>query len=265
MNKLLGPLAKTLFALFILGVFAGVMYYSFNALGLIFPGDLAGQLFGMALFDVAALVWFLVFVKESHSTMQYVFAMIGFIVGIAGTLGLVGIEVSISSGTLEAAAMMKPLSYIFIGAMVGHLLLIYARHAAAPEIAADISLGVERAKITDQAQKDAERMLMNNQQLLAGPIADELVRRVLHDLDLRPRDDGVLDLQALEVKEPAQVQPPVGGANFLSKILSGWGSGARKYQSSVSSVATTSPQPTPKPSLAQDGAGRDDGDGNAQK
>lgn len=254
MIKLLVPLAKTLFALFVLAVFAGVMYYSFNALGLIFPGDLAGQMFGMALFDLAALVWFLHFVKNCHSTMQYVFSAIGFMLGIVGTLGLVGIEVGITSGLLEAAPMAKPLSYIFIGALVGHLLLIYATHAAAPEIAADISLGVERAKIVDQAQKDAERMLMNNQQALAGPIAEELVRRVLHDLNLQPRGADVLDLQALDVSEPAPSNDRGVAPNFLSKILSGLGRGARKYESSVASVLPGSPQPTKTPSPAQESA-----------
>jgi len=265
MIKLLGPLAKTLFALFILAVFAGVMYYSFHALGLIFPGDLAGQMFGMALFDLAALVWFLVFVKNCQSTMQYVFSAIGFMLGIVGTLGLVGIEVGISSGLLEAAPMAKPLSYIFLGALLGHLLLIYATHAAAPEISAEISLGVERAKITAQAEKDAERILMNNQAALSGPIADELVRRVLQDLNLQPRGADVLDLQALDVVPPAQPAPSGGAPNFLSRILSGLGNGARKFESSVKSVEPTSPLQTPKPSPAAEDAGPGDGANNTPK
>jgi len=265
MIKLLGPLAKTLFALFILAVFAGVMYYSFRALGLIFPGDLAGQMFGMALFDLAALVWFLHFVKNCRSTMQYVFSFIGFMLGIVGTLGLVGIEVGISSGQLEAASMAKPLSYIFIGALIGHLLLIYATHAAAPEISAEISLGVERAKITAQAEKDAERILMNNQDALAGPIAREHVRRVMLELNLQPRDSEVIDLQALDVVRAEQPAPSGGAPNFLSRILSGWGNGARKFESSVKSAATTSQPQTPTPSPVVGDAGPGDGANNAPK
>lgn len=265
MIKLLGPLAGTLFALFVGAVFFGVMYYSFNALGLIFPGDLMGQLLGMALFDVAALVWFLVFVKESHSTMQYVFAAMGFMLGLVGVLGLVGIEVGISSGMLEAAPMAKPLTYIFIGALVGHLLLIYARHAAAPEISAEISLGVDLAGIKHQAQKDAERMLMNNQQALALPLAQDMVRRVMHDLNLQLSQDGVIELQAVNVDQDAAAPGVKQVPNFLSKILSGLGRGAQKFESSVQSAGLTSRQQIPTPSPAQENAGPADGDDSTRK
>lgn len=266
MIKLVKPLAGTLFALFILAVFAGVMYYSFQALAWIFPGDLAGQLFGMALFDLASLVWFLVFVAACSSTMQYVFSAIGFLLGIVGTLGLVGIEVGISSGMLDAAAMAKPLSYIFIVAMIGHLLLIYARHASAPEISADISLGIERARITDNAQKQAERMLEDNEQALALPIAQDHVRRVVHALNLRPRGE-VLDLQAMDVV-PAEPEPEKAkgkGWDFLSRILPGWANGARGYGFSVPNVQPSSQPQTPTPSPVPAGAEPAGGDESGLK
>ena len=265
MLKLLGPLAGTLFALFIAAVFAGVMYYSFNALGLIFPGDLAGQMFGMALFDLAALVWFLHFVKNCHSTMQYVFSAIGFMLGVVGTLGLVGIEVGITSGLLEAAPMAKPLSYIFIAALIGHLLLIYATHAAAPEISAEISLGVEKARIISKAERDAEKMLVDNMDVLSLPIANDLVRRVLLDLNLQQRQDGVLELQAMDVNTPAQASAEGGAPNFLSRILSGLGRGARKYESSAPNVVSGSQPLTPKPSPAVEDVAPGAGENSAQK
>lgn len=251
MSKLLGPIAKTLFAIFILAVLAGVMYYSFHALGMIFPGDLMGQSFGMALFDVASLVWFLNFIGNSRSIMQYVFSLIGFLIGLAGTLGLVSIETGVSSGMMQAADMAKPLNYIFIAALIGHLILIYATHAAEPGVSADISFGVDQAQITARAQKDAEQLLENNQAALAAPIAQEYVRRVLTNLNLQPRQGEVLDLQALDVVQPAPQQQGPSAPNFLSRILSGWGNGARKFESSVMSVNSGSQPQTPKPSPAQ--------------
>lgn len=265
MIKLLGPLAKTLFAVFVLAVFAGVMYYSWSALGLIFPGDLTGQLFGMALFDLAALVWFLVFVKESHSTMQYVFALVGFMVGLIGTLGLVSIEVGLSSGAKLLDGTTEQLSTIFIIAMVSHLVLTYAYHAAAPDVSAGISLGVERARITDRAQKDAERMLVENTDQLSLPIAREHVRNVMRDLNLRSDESGVIDLQATDVSQDDQEKGVGGTQSFFRSILSGWGSGARKFESSVASVETTSQQQTPMQSPAQENVGHEDGDGSALK
>jgi hypothetical protein len=265
MNKLIGPFAKTLFALFILAVLAGVMYYSFHALGMIFPGDLAGQLFGMALFDVASLVWFLNFIGNSRSIMQYVFSGLGFLIGLVGTLGLVAIEVGVTSGLLQAADMAKPLNYIFIAALIGHLILIYATHAAEPSVSADISFGVDQAQITARAQKDAEQMLENNQAALAAPIAQNYVRRVLTNLNLQPRSGEVLDLQALDIVQPAPQPQGQSAPNFLSRILSGLGNGARKFESSVKSVEPTSPLQTRMPSPAAEDVVPGDGANNAPK
>lgn len=265
MIKLIGPLAKTLFALFVLAVFAGVLYYSYNALSLIFPNDLMGQLFGLALFDIAALVWFLGFVKNSQSTMQYVFSMIGFLIGLLGTLVLVGVEVGLSSGLLEVDAMAKPLSYTFVGVLISHLILIYARHAAAPEIAADISIGVERAKITDNAQRQAEKLLMDNQDAIAVPLANELVRRALHDLNLQPRSGEVIDAQAFDIVAPVEQEKRNTVSDFFTKIFGKQESADREYQSSVQSVATHSQQQTPKQSPAPVDAGLQGGDESEPK
>lgn len=257
MIKLLGPIAAILFAVFMAVVIGAVMYFSFHALMNIFPGDLAGQLFGMALFDVAVIVWFLVFVARCKSTMQYAFSAIGFLIALVGTLGMVAIEVGITSKTLDVVQMAKPMSYIFDLALAAHLVLLYAHHISAPEISLSISLGVDRARIVDDAEKQAERMLEDNQKLLANVIAQEHVRGVLRDLNLQPRDGEVLDLQALDVV-PAEAETKKAGApNFLSWILSGWGKGGRQYQSSVQSAPLSSkPQtPTPSPAVTDAGSG----------
>lgn len=265
MLKLLGPLAGVIFALFIGAVIVGVMYYSYHALGLVFPGDLLGQIFGMVLFDISAINWFLVFVKRCESTMQYVFSILGFLIGLSGTLGLVGIEVGLSSGYIVPGTMQQQLTYIFVGVMIGHLVLIYAHHAAAPEVSKDISQGVEVAKIVDQAQRDAAKMISERVRTISEPLALEMVREVLRGLNLEPRENGVLELTALDVESPGEKQSPGGAASFLSKILSGWGNGARKYGSNVPSVALSSQPQTKKPSPAAENAGLEDGDASTPK
>ncbi len=255
MSKLLGPFAAVLAAIFALAVGGGVLYYSFHGLELIFPGDLLGVLFGMALFDLAAFVWFLTFIALSRSTMQYVFAAIGFLIGLSGTLFLVGIEVGVSSSWLVADDMARPLSYLFILVMIGHLVLIYARHAAAPEISAEISLGVEKARIVGEAQRDAEKMLLDNTAALSTPIARELVKGVLEQLHLRVPAGDVLDLQALEVVEPSMRKDSAGGENFLSGLARRLGIGGRKPAATVKNAATTSGVATLTPSPAVEDVG----------
>jgi len=232
MKKLLPSFAGVLFALFALGVAGATLFYSFSGLGLIFPNDLAGQIFGMTLFDLAVLVWFLVFIAKCESTMQYVLSGIGFLIGLAGTLGLVGIEVGLASGMLEAGTMAKPLTYIFVSVLIGHLVLLYAHHVSAPHIAAEISLGVEKAKITDKAEKDAVALLTQNQNVLAAPLARELVARVMHDLNLQPAQGEVLELPAMDitpVKDQGKQAEGLRPGDFLSALFAKVASGGRKF------------------------------------
>ncbi len=262
MKKLVPYIAAFFFAVFVLGIFAAMMFYSWQGLANIFPNDLLGQGFGMLLFDVAALVWFAAMVYRSRSIGQYVVSFIGFLVGLVGTLGLIGIEIGLSSGMLEREAMVKPLTYIFIGVLVGHVVLVYSHHASAPEMAADISLGVEKAKITGRAEEAATRYLTENIEGLARPIAAELIQRVKDDLGLRPAGGEVLDLPALEVGETVEDLQKEGGgmlANFLSRLSRGRANGVKKYESSVRSAGEISKRPTPTPSPAAGAVERVDG------
>lgn len=246
MQKLLPHFVKLLFGLFILGVVAAVMFYSFQGLGLIFKNDLLGQLFGMLLFDVATIVWFFVFVSACASTMQYIFSGIGFLLGIGGTLGLVGIEVGLSSGMLAAGTMQKPLTYIFIAALVGHLLLIYAHHASEPNIAAKISLGVDKASITDKAQKDATEILTANMEQLSAPIAARLVREVMKDLGLEHERGTVLDLPALPVvsaTEDKDSTVKLSPIDFLMNFFSKKKEEPRTYEKTVAAVEAPASKP----------------------
>lgn len=227
MKKLLPMFAGALFAAFALGVAGAVMFYSWNGLSLVFPGDLIGQAFGLTLFDIAMLVWFLVFVSRCEATMQYVISGFGFLIGLAGTLGLVGIEIGLSSGMLEAGSMQRPLTYIVIGVLVGHLILIYGHHAASPKISAGVALGVERAKVLDRAGVQAEKILAENIDGLAVPIAQDLVRGVLADLGLTPARGQILDVQALDVVQDDKPKSGGGAAGFLSGLF-GWLDGGGK-------------------------------------
>ncbi|NOH00623.1 MAG: hypothetical protein HND47_00935 [Chloroflexi bacterium] len=261
MLKLLPYIVKPLFALFCLVVAAGVLYFSFNALGLIFPDDLAGQLLGLALFDIGMAVWFVVFLKNCKSTMQYVWSVFGFLIGLAGTLGLVSMEVGASSGLIDPTTLAKPLTYTFVGVLVGHLLLTYAFHASSPEQSVDISIGIEKAKITDEAQKQVEKKIAEKIPVLADAISEDLLRGVIRDLNLRVRPGTTLDLPAFDVVEPVQ-EKQEGAApiaqNFLSSLFAWAVPGGRKFQSSAPSVELNSKAVTPKRSPAATDAESDD-------
>ena len=198
MKKIMPNVASVGLLIFALAVGTIVISLSFKALGLIFPNDLFDQIIGLMLFDAAALIWFTVFVYLCESTAQYVYAFFGFLIGLGGTIGLVGIEVGISSGMLESTSMLKPLTYVFIGVAISHLILLYARHASSPEVNNKISLGVEKAKIHDAGMKQAEQELENERAKFGGVIRGRLVDDVLREMNLRPQ---IIDAKALPVDD----------------------------------------------------------------
>ncbi len=178
MKKLIGPFAKVFGAIFAVGVFVIVISLSYSALGRIFPGRLFDQSAGMLLFDAAAIVWFLTFISNSKSVSQYVASGLGFLLGVLGSLGLIGIEVGISSGMLNAADMVKPLTYVFILAAIGHLIITYAFHGSAPEISAQISMGFEQARAQEEGMRQAERAMSQDMTNLGHVLS----ARILEDL-----------------------------------------------------------------------------------
>ena len=209
MNKLMPHVAGVFFALFGFGVIALLFSYTFSALAHVFPDNLFAQLMGMVLFDIAAIAWLLALIYLCKSVMQYTFSFIGFVFGLAGSLGMVAMEVMLGGQELmEAPAWVnEALIYGFIGAAVVHVVLYYAYKLAAPEISADISLGFETAQITDEAMKQAEAQLLKQRGALGGVIAPRLIGNVRRNLGL-PVSDDVIDAPSW-VNIPEEAPIPV--------------------------------------------------------
>ena len=202
MKKLIGPFAAVLGGIFTVGVFVIIISLSYAALGRIFPASLFDQASGMLLFDAAAVVWFLIFIGNCKSTGQYIFSGLGFLLGVLGSIGLIGIEVGISSGMLTAADMTKPLTYIFIGAAVGHLLLTYSFHAAAPEISAQISMGVEQAKAQEEGMRQAEETIARDMERLGHVISARILENVYRNLNM---PQTIINTRALPMDDSLHV------------------------------------------------------------
>ena len=65
------------------------MSLTYGALQKLFPGDFTNQMWGLVMFDIAAMCWAIAFVFQSKSTGQYAVSGLGFIVGFLGTLLMV--------------------------------------------------------------------------------------------------------------------------------------------------------------------------------
>lgn len=255
MKKIMPHVAGVFFSLFGIGVIALLMSYTFSALAHIFPDNFTAQAMGMILFDVAALAWLGAFIYLCKSVMQYAFAFIGFAFGLGGSLAMVAMEVMLGGQELiEAPAWVnQALIYGFIGAAVVHVVLYYAYKLSAPEVSADISLGIETAEITGEAMKQAEAQLLRDRSRLGRTIAPRLITNVQRNLGL-PITGEVVDAPAYDVAEkPIPVQIPNGDSfSFWDRLraakeilVNPVPVAPRQYSASASTIHPTPSKPEP--------------------
>ncbi len=207
MKKVLGAMSKFIFGGFGIAVLALLMSLTYGALQRLFPGNFANQMWGLVMFDIAAMCWALAFVFQSKSTGQYAAAGIGFIVAFIGTLGMVAAEVILSGQNLmqaDTAQIGQWMVYGFIIVTAIHAGLVYAHHATAPEIHEQINVGVARGEIVTEAISQATKELDTEKAQLAQTIRHDIVSQVKRDLGLYPVTDTPFEIKKLET-EPLPV------------------------------------------------------------
>jgi hypothetical protein len=188
MKKVLQAMSKYIFAAFGIAVLALLMSLTYSALTRIFPDSLVNRMWGLVMFDIAAMCWAIAFVFSSGTTGQYATSAIGFVVGFVGTLGMVAAEVMLSSGQIESADIGQWMVYGFIIVTALHAALLYAFHAASGEIHGQIEVGIARGEIVTEARREATRQLDESKRELAHNITQGIVSQVKRDLDLYPVD-----------------------------------------------------------------------------
>jgi hypothetical protein len=175
--------SKYIFAAFGVAVLALLMSLTYSALTRIFPDSLTNRMWGLVMFDIAAMCWAIAFVFSSGTTGQYATSAIGFVVGFIGTLGMVAAEVMLSSGQIASDDIGQWMVYGFIMVTALHAALLYAFHAASGEIHGQIEVGIARGEIVTEARREATRQLDESKRELAHNITQGIVSQVKRDLD----------------------------------------------------------------------------------
>jgi hypothetical protein len=217
MKKVLGSMSKFVAAAFSIAVLALLMSLTYGALQRIFPASFTNQVWGLIMFDIAAMCWALIFVFQSRSTGQYAAAGLGFIVAFLGTLLMVAAEVIFSGQNLaqiDTIEIGRWMIYGFIVVTALHAILVYAHHALAPEIAEQINVGVARGEVVTQAITDAAKTIESQKHELSQAIYNDIVSQVKRDLGMSPVDGTVFDRRKYEAAtlpvtwaEPQQETP----------------------------------------------------------
>jgi hypothetical protein len=191
MKKVLGTMSKFVAAAFSIAILGLLMSLTYGALQRIFPGNFANQMWGVVLFDIAAMAWALTFVFQSKSVGQYASSAIGFLVGFIGTIVMVGAEVMLSGTTLnpeQTLQLQKWMTWTFIGATALHAALVYAHHAMAPDISEQIEIGIARGEIVTEAISQATKSLDEQKASLAYSIRNDIIAQAKRDLGLIEAD-----------------------------------------------------------------------------
>lgn len=250
MKKIMPHVAAVFFSLFGLAVIALLMSYTFEALAYLFPDNFVSQLMGMILFDIAALAWLGAFIYLCKSVMQYTFAFIGFVFGLMGSLLMVAVDVMLGGQEMIAAPdwINSALVYGFIFTAVTHVVLVYSYKLAAPEISADISLGIETAQITEEGMKQAENELLRERGALGKVLAPRLMNNVRRNLGL-PVSGDVIDLPAYDVNDmtqaiPVQI-PAARSMSFIERLREAGKVLINPAPVAMRQYQATAPDPTP--------------------
>ncbi|MBI1792966.1 MAG: hypothetical protein HYR70_02080 [Chloroflexi bacterium] len=250
MKKVIASAAGILFAVFSVAILGLLMSLTFGALGMLFPGSFTNQIWGLVLFDIAAMVWALVFVFKSESTSQYAIAAIGFIAAFLGTLGMVAVDVMLGGQTYVKVEdwVGQWLVYGFVIMTAIHSALLYAHHATAPNISEKINVGIARGEIVSEAVKQATQSLEVQKAELAKTIHEDIVNQVKRDLGLSRAGRQVIDLPALPVPETQNAAPnsrPAFSISQLFPFLWKQSDGNRTYESTAKAEEAGSTPPAP--------------------
>jgi apolipoprotein N-acyltransferase len=216
MKRIMPYVGKILFALFMMAAVVFLLSLSWSALNKIFPDSVVNQIFGLAMFDVAALAWLLAFIYVAQGFNQRSISLVLFGVSLIGTISLVGLEIALSTGWLAYADIAIPLAILLMVMVAGHVTAIYLMHLFDPDVASKIERRADLDQILAQAQTDATAELDRLRPVLAREIAQGMVDEAKRELGFLPVVDGnVLSSLAAPAKtktmddEPAKINADV--------------------------------------------------------
>lgn len=187
MAAVLKTISKFVIGLFSLAIIGTMMVFTYGALGKIFTGNLLYIMFGMLLFDIATLAWGIAFIFQSRGILQYAAAAMGFVVGLIGTIGMIGAEVMLEGMTPEqiaASPIPTYMRYGFIAVLAIHLVLVYIHHGGEPKIKEEINSGVMVGEVVDEAQRKAQLQMNIMSDALASQLMVGTLNAAIRQLEL---------------------------------------------------------------------------------
>lgn len=186
MKRVTPYVGKIVFSLFMIGAIIFLLSLSWSALSRVFPDSFINQIFGLAMFDIAALAWLAAFIYVAEGFNQRSISLVMFGISLIGTVSLVGLEIALSTGWLAYADIATPLAILLTVMVAGHVTAIYLMHLFDPDVASKIERRADIDQIIAQAQTDATAELDRLRPILAREIAQGMVDEAKRELGFLP-------------------------------------------------------------------------------
>jgi hypothetical protein len=203
MKDVMKKVATFLFYALAVIIYLWTASLTLDLLMMIMPNDPITPFLGLALFDVGALIWLLVFLFNAQGLSQRAVALIGFAVDFIGTVAMVAADLFLSGQNMadvpEFLSNGTPV-YILVGATAFNLFLIYVYHITDPNHSKEIEIQTEVDVAAEEGLKEARRQLKDRRGELGGLIANRIMHDALLRLEMHETHDGrVIDAQSSDV------------------------------------------------------------------
>jgi hypothetical protein len=151
---------------------------TFMVAGRLLPGNLLMQVMTVVLFDVAAIIWFLTYITQARSTSQWAISLIGFGIGLLGTVTMAAGELILGQQLVvfnDPSRLGWILITCVIVACLAHVTLVYLYHFTDPVTKNRVDMQQQVAAKIAQANKEAIQMLEAETTSLARAYRDTVI------------------------------------------------------------------------------------------
>jgi hypothetical protein len=139
----------------------------------------------VALFDGAALVWFIMFVTQARGTTQWAMALIGWVVGLVGAVIMVAGELILGQSLVvfsDPTRLGWVLITTVIVACVVHVTLVYLFHLADPTVKNRIEISQKISEKIERSYHDARKEIDRRQDALTAGLTESIYAEAEQEL-----------------------------------------------------------------------------------
>ena len=223
MKRALGFATSVLFFVLIITLIALMVSYTLSFVSTLFPTDAIKQWGTLAIFDVGAVIWFLVFLFKAKGAGQRGTSLLGLVVDFVGSLIIVAAEVFTAAQAYltdpaTAAWLRETATYVLVIWLGINIALTYIFHITDPKQQEEMRARNIQDEITSKALDMAEAKVNQISASLADELSETMKINVLASLNIKNPAllPPVIDAVA---KDPPTPKPTSNGHQRTRPIL----------------------------------------------